>query len=192
MPISITCPSCGKKLSAPESAAGKRAKCPKCATIVMVPNPQEPIVDEPVAENPLDPDFDDLGLPAANPYASPPPVDEPERRPCPACGEMIVASAAKCRFCGEVFDPTLTRVVGSGKRELCTEARDALIYSIIGIFCLGFILEPLALIKAHTARTKIAADPSLTGSGMALAATIIAIISLVIMLLSFLAIFAGN
>ncbi len=31
------------------------------------------------------------------------------RRPCPMCGEpMIVAAAAKCRFCGAVFDPRLT------------------------------------------------------------------------------------
>ena len=25
--------------------------------------------------------------------------------PCPMCGEMILASAAKCQFCNEVFDP---------------------------------------------------------------------------------------
>ncbi len=33
----------------------------------------------------------------------------PKRRPCPACGEMIVATAAKCRFCKEIFDETLKR-----------------------------------------------------------------------------------
>jgi hypothetical protein len=31
------------------------------------------------------------------------------RRPCPECGEMIVAGAAKCRFCGAVFDPRLKK-----------------------------------------------------------------------------------
>jgi predicted RNA-binding Zn-ribbon protein involved in translation (DUF1610 family) len=29
------------------------------------------------------------------------------RQPCPECGEMIVVGAAKCRFCGAVFDPRL-------------------------------------------------------------------------------------
>jgi hypothetical protein len=39
------------------------------------------------------------------------PEDEAgERRPCPMCGEMIAAKAAKCRFCGEVFDPQLRRL----------------------------------------------------------------------------------
>jgi hypothetical protein len=32
---------------------------------------------------------------------------EPDRTPCLACGEMIVRGAAKCRFCGEIFDPVL-------------------------------------------------------------------------------------
>lgn len=31
------------------------------------------------------------------------------RRPCPACGEMIIMSALKCRFCGEAFDPGLKK-----------------------------------------------------------------------------------
>jgi hypothetical protein len=34
---------------------------------------------------------------------------EDERRPCPLCGEMILVGAAKCRYCGEIFDETLKR-----------------------------------------------------------------------------------
>jgi hypothetical protein len=34
---------------------------------------------------------------------------EEDRKPCPACGEMIMATAVKCRYCGEVFDETLKR-----------------------------------------------------------------------------------
>lgn len=30
---------------------------------------------------------------------------EPDRRPCPACGEMIPRTAIKCRYCGEILDP---------------------------------------------------------------------------------------
>ncbi len=39
------------------------------------------------------------------------------RRPCPMCGEMIVAGAAKCRYCGEVFDSTLKKVKKSGGKK---------------------------------------------------------------------------
>ena len=34
MPISATCPGCGKIISAPDSAAGHKAKCPHCGEVV--------------------------------------------------------------------------------------------------------------------------------------------------------------
>src|SRR5437763_1162837 len=37
MPIALTCPSCGRKLNAPDSAAGRKLKCPKCGSGVEVP-----------------------------------------------------------------------------------------------------------------------------------------------------------
>ncbi len=37
MPINMNCPSCGKNLSAPDTAAGKKAKCPACGQIMIVP-----------------------------------------------------------------------------------------------------------------------------------------------------------
>lgn len=37
MPIQITCPGCQAKLRAPDTAVGKKTKCPKCQTIVSVP-----------------------------------------------------------------------------------------------------------------------------------------------------------
>ncbi len=36
-------------------------------------------------------------------------VEREDRKPCPACGEMILRKAAKCRYCGEIFDPTLKK-----------------------------------------------------------------------------------
>jgi predicted RNA-binding Zn-ribbon protein involved in translation (DUF1610 family) len=113
MPISFSCPQCGKKLKAPDNAVGKSSKCPGCGGTVTCP---EPIYDAELVEAPpavpggvgpysdLDPD---------QPYAvvdPGPAVPATEsRRPCPMCGEMIVATAAKCRYCGEVFDPTIKR-----------------------------------------------------------------------------------
>lgn len=46
MAIIVKCPVCEKSLSAPESAAGKRAKCPKCTAVVTIPTPQPPLFDE--------------------------------------------------------------------------------------------------------------------------------------------------
>jgi hypothetical protein len=50
---------------------------------------------------------------------------EPGRRPCPECGEMIVAGAAKCRFCNAIFDPSLkvrasNKVYGPSDADLST------------------------------------------------------------------------
>jgi hypothetical protein len=62
----------------------------------------------------------------------------------------------------------------------CKEANEALTYAIVGIFCFGIVLEPIALTKAAKARKMIALNPRLTGSGKVTAATIIAIIALVL------------
>ncbi|HEX8914761.1 MAG TPA: PrsW family glutamic-type intramembrane protease [Humisphaera sp.] len=45
MPISVSC-ECGRQFRAPDSAAGKRGKCPGCGTILRVPAlpPPEPVV----------------------------------------------------------------------------------------------------------------------------------------------------
>jgi hypothetical protein len=41
MPITVSCP-CGKKLTAPDDLAGKRAKCPACGEAVNVPDVPDP------------------------------------------------------------------------------------------------------------------------------------------------------
>ena len=40
MSISVLCPSCNSKLNAPDSAAGKRVKCPKCQVLMELPAPE--------------------------------------------------------------------------------------------------------------------------------------------------------
>lgn len=44
MPITIACPSCAARLTAPDQAAGKAVRCPKCQAPVPVPKP--PAADE--------------------------------------------------------------------------------------------------------------------------------------------------
>ncbi|MBI4700431.1 MAG: DUF4190 domain-containing protein [Deltaproteobacteria bacterium] len=72
----------------------------------------------------------------------------------------------------------------------CKEADDALKYAIIGIFCFGIVLEPIALVRAFKARKLIAANPDLTGSGKATAATIIGIVALLLWVLGLMAKFS--
>ena len=47
MPISFQCPGCGKKLKAPDKAAGKTSTCPGCGGPVTCP---EPVYDAEVVE----------------------------------------------------------------------------------------------------------------------------------------------
>lgn len=65
----------------------------------------------------------------------------------------------------------------------CKEANEALTYSIIGVFCFGIILEPIAIMKALKAKKMIAMNPRLTGSGKATAALIIGIVGLILWIL---------
>jgi hypothetical protein len=44
MPLQVVCPGCNAKLKAPDTAAGKKTKCPKCQAVISVPvdAPQAP------------------------------------------------------------------------------------------------------------------------------------------------------
>ena len=37
MPITTTCPGCGKEMEAPDKAAGRKARCPHCRSVVEIP-----------------------------------------------------------------------------------------------------------------------------------------------------------
>jgi len=65
----------------------------------------------------------------------------------------------------------------------CKEANEALTMAIIGLFCFGIILGPMAISKASKAKKMIEMNPRLTGSGKATAATIIGVIALVLWVL---------
>src|SRR5262245_45627521 len=74
MPISVTCGSCGTKLSAPDHQAGKRGKCPRCqATVELIsaplpaaaPTPNERIIEAFRVAGPLN------AVPASAPAGAP-------------------------------------------------------------------------------------------------------------------------
>ncbi len=147
MSISFQCPQCGKKLKAPDNAAGKASSCPGCGSKVTCP---EPVYDAEVVEMEVAPDkpkgFDPFAdMDDDKPYnvaGTPPPAQlaDDGRRPCPMCGEMIVATAAKCRYCGEVFDPTLKKAKSKKKKKKKYDPEDESLTGseiAIGIICSG-------------------------------------------------------
>ena len=105
MPIKFECPACGKRLNAPDGAAGKSANCPGCGKPVKVPSPGKVYDAEEVVDSPADdPAIEDWEAPDYDPAPPPEPELAPiERKPCPMCGEEISVSAKKCRFCGELL-----------------------------------------------------------------------------------------
>ncbi len=110
MSIRVSCNGCGKELKVRDEAAGKRVKCPDCGGVIAIPEPDD-VVDAEADDNPF----------AGGNISSVGSVVKDEgqfdRKPCPACGEMIVKAAAKCRYCGEVFDPTLKRQSRTRRRR---------------------------------------------------------------------------
>jgi predicted RNA-binding Zn-ribbon protein involved in translation (DUF1610 family) len=156
MSISFQCQSCGKKLKAPESAAGSTSNCPGCGAKVRCPVPAD---DDVVEMSP--PEFSPFAdLDDDKPYAvtSPAPGDlsaSESRRPCPMCGEMILASAAKCRYCNEVFDPALRKakkpklgVIKAETRQIArlqkylVMATLVMLVSYLGMFVLAALARP--------------------------------------------------
>lgn len=71
----------------------------------------------------------------------------------------------------ETFEP---RVQTSGE---CDEAKTALILGIIGVFCFGVILGPIAIYEGVKARRLIRQNPQLTGKTMATAGLVLGIIT---------------
>jgi predicted RNA-binding Zn-ribbon protein involved in translation (DUF1610 family) len=165
MPIEFQCGRCGKKLRAPDSAVGQSSPCPACGAMVNCPEPvyeaevvlvspgksaaKKPAAKQPASRQPprINPyaDLDD-----DKPYAmvDPPPAAETadeSRRPCPVCGEFILTAAAKCRFCGEIFDAVLKR--GDTKKVKKTRSRSAALDDGTGVrdLMLGFVSFALGL-----------------------------------------------
>jgi len=103
----------------------------------------------------------------------------------PFCNDCLVEIQGQkyCASCKVLTIKAQPPVVEQAT-ERCKEAGEALTMAIIGLFCFGIILGPIAISKALKAKNKISQNPQLTGSGMATAALVIGIADLVFFVLA--------
>jgi len=69
---------------------------------------------------------------------------------------------------------------GYGAPSFAKDAQTAMILAIVGIFCCGIILGPVAIVKGNNAKKSMQASGNFEGQGMATAAVIIGIIALIL------------
>lgn len=94
MAIEFICPTCQQQLRVPDTAAGKNAKCPKCASILVVPAAKEEL--SPLAPPPQA-GFNFAPLPSA-PTAKPATSPAPKTFVAPARGYPTLTSAGANPF----------------------------------------------------------------------------------------------
>src|SRR5262249_11762279 len=100
--ITVAC-SCGKRLKAPASAAGKKARCPGCGGTVLLTAPAP-------ADDALNALYDFSEQPAAPAPAAPPPAPRPA---CPQRRAPIPPQTVLCMPCG--YDTRTGRSLAAAK-----------------------------------------------------------------------------
>ena len=89
MPIVVPCPTCNSRLNAPDAAAGRKVKCPKCQTFFQIPTASAPEGEIAVVVEQSESvfDFHAPSLPPVKPASreipAPPPVKKAIARPTP-------------------------------------------------------------------------------------------------------------
>ncbi len=105
----------------------------------------------------------------------------------PFCVDCLVEIHGQ-KYCGQCKVMAIQgRPVAVVPTMPCKEADEALKYAIVGLFCFGIILEPIAISKAWQAKKMIALNPNLSGSGKATAGLVIGIAGLVLWVLGIIA-----
>lgn len=137
MSIEVTCGKCGKLLKAKDSAAGAVAKCPQCGDPIRIPKPE----DLPPADQ-MGFDVSSLANEVSRlPTAAPRVIEsapEEDRKPCPKCGEMIPAGAAKCRFCNHVLNAKVVKAAKKAKSASGGDDDDlSTLEIVVAVICSG-------------------------------------------------------
>lgn len=110
------------------------------------------------------------------------------------CGNCLVEIKGQ-NYCGECKSLALEGAAPVMPEEAtlpCELAGESLKYAIIGLFCFGIILGPMAISKGLEAKKQMAANPQLTGMGKANAGIAIGAICLIFWLLGVVARVGGG
>ena len=101
---------------------------------------------------------------------------------CTACAEPFCSNCLVeihgqryCGSCKVVAVKRKTAPLDDVPGKMCSESKESLGFAIAGLFICAIIFGIVALSKAGTAKSRINADPSLDGRGVATAAQVIAV-----------------
>lgn len=137
--IIVTC-SCGAKLKVSSASVGKKAKCPKCQSIVTIAAPRDSGVSASLPNTPPSGGSDLLGHLAEHEQQAAATPLPPAGAACPHCGLPVAVNVRVCTACG--FDlkkgRLLTTATASG--SAAKEKAAALVKSA-GTFMLGTVLS---------------------------------------------------
>jgi len=137
--MKFNCPHCEQPLEVPEEMLGDTIECPSCNGSIQLPKPEyQPEPDSLV----------ELQTPMQQPPSAPP---QRQTKDCPFCGEEILASARKCKHCGEFLDgssspaSTISQKKSVGPENKIWEGHPSGLY-YLGHWVFGILLFPLGLI----------------------------------------------
>lgn len=178
MAIFVACSTCGSKLKAPDSAAGRKTKCPKCGTAVIVPSSVQK-APEPVRAEPLPQPVRRVEPPALRPKPQPAPAPVPDEDDFnfePSSHRRPSAAAAVSN----------TIIVHQPSRAAHSLGISALVIGVLSFFVcwmpiLGIAVSSLGLLLGLGGLV-LAVVRRGSGVGFALAGTGLSVLSLVICL----------
>jgi len=104
MPIRFPCSACGKTMRAPDGSTGKKAKCPLCGGVQVIPAEDSAGLFPPVARE----------QPAAAQPAAPTGAGTID---CPNCGGAMPGAASACPACGWVKGSGLSVTAGAAAEQ---------------------------------------------------------------------------
>lgn len=158
MPISLICGACEAKLTVPDSAAGKRGKCPRCQALLEIPHPEPD--DAGAVEQPA-------------PKRKPVPPAAPKRKPVVLEAdddgedtETERPARRKRAVEDDEDDPPRKKPKKKGKKKAAGPPLPLLVGGgLLALAVVGFLVWYLAIREPQVAKAPITNPPSDGGTG---------------------------